>query len=61
LAVLNQALAFVGLPPAESVNLEARNTRRYPPITAATAARLREYYEPWNRRLEALLDRPIGW
>lgn len=61
LAVLNQALAFVGLPPAESVNLEARNTRRYPPVTAATAARLREYYEPWNRRLEALLDRPIGW
>ena len=61
LAVLNQSLQFVGLPPAESVDLEARNTRRYPPITAATAARLREYYEPWNRRLEALLGRPMGW
>lgn len=61
LAVLNQSLEFVGLPPAESVDLEARNTRRYPPITAATAARLREYYEPWNRRLEALLARPMGW
>jgi hypothetical protein len=61
LAVLNQSLAFVGLPPAEAVDLEARNTRRYPPMAEATAARLREYYEPWNRRLEALLDRPTGW
>ena len=61
LAMLNQALAFVGLPPAESVDLEARNTRRYPPISETTAAQLREYYEPWNRRLEALLDRAMGW
>jgi len=61
LAVLNQALAFVGLSPAERVDLEARNTRRYPPITETTAARLREYFGPWNRRLEALLDRPMGW
>jgi len=61
LAVLNQSLAFVGLPPAEAVDLEARNTRRYPPMAEATAAVLREYYEPWNRRLEALLDRPTGW
>lgn len=61
LAVLNQSLAFLGLPPAGSVDLEARNTRRYPPLAETTAGRLREYYAPWNRRLEALLDRPMGW
>ena len=61
LAALNATLAFLGLPPATSVSLEARNTRRYPPMPEATAARLREYFEPYNRRLEALLGRPMGW
>lgn len=61
LAVLNETLAFLGLPPASSANLGARNTRRYPPMAEATAARLREYFEPHNRRLEALLGRSMGW
>lgn len=61
LATLNATLAFLGLPPAESVSLEARNTRKYPPMAAATEARLRSYFEPHNRRLEALLNRPMGW
>jgi hypothetical protein len=61
LAGLNGTLAFLGLPPAASVKLEARNTRRYPPMAEATLARLREYFEPHNRRLEALLGRPMGW
>jgi hypothetical protein len=55
LAVLNRALAFLDLPPAESVSLEARNTRRYPPLEEATAVRLREYFAPHERRLAALL------
>jgi hypothetical protein len=61
LAGLNGTLAFLGLPPAASVSLEARNTRRYPPMEEATMARLREYFEPHNRRLEELLGRPMGW
>lgn len=61
LAVLNETLAFLGLPPAASANLGARNTRRYPPMADATAARLREYFAPHNRRLEALLGRSMGW
>ncbi len=61
LAVLNGTLGFLGLPPAGSVRLEARNTRRYPPLAEATAARLREYFEPHNARLEALLGQPMGW
>jgi hypothetical protein len=61
LAVLHEVLAFLALPPATAVDLEARNTRRYPPLAAAPAARLREYFEPHNRRLEALLGQPMGW
>ncbi len=61
LAGLNGTLAFLGLPPTASVSLEARNTRRYPPMEEATMLRLREYFEPHNRRLGELLGRPMGW
>jgi len=61
LAVLNATLGFLGLDPAGSVRLEARNTRRYPPLAEATAARLRQYFEPHNARLEALLGCAMGW
>jgi hypothetical protein len=61
LAGLNGTLAFLGLPPAATVKLDARNTRRYPPMQEATMARLRAYFEPHNRRLEALLGRTFGW
>jgi hypothetical protein len=61
LAALNATLAFVGLPPAGSVRLEARHTRRYPPMAEATARRLREYFAPHNARLDALLGRDMGW
>ena len=61
LAVLNRTLACLGLPEATAVSLEARNTRRYPPLAEATAARLRDYFAPHNRRLEALLGESPGW
>lgn len=61
LEVLNATLGFLGLDPAGSVRLEARNTRRYPPMAEATAARLRDYFAPHNARLEALLGRTMGW
>ncbi len=61
LAGLNETLAVLGLPAASRVDLEPRNTRRYPPMAEATAEKLRAYFEPHNRRLEALLGRPMGW
>jgi hypothetical protein len=30
-------------------------------MVEATAGKLRAYFEPHNRRLEALLGRPMGW
>ena len=61
LAGLNRTLEYLGLPPMTTLDLEARNTRKYPPMSDETAARLREYYAPHNRRLETLLGREMGW
>jgi hypothetical protein len=58
---LNRTLAFLGLSPMVSVDLGARNTRKYPPMAEDTAVRLRAYFEPYNRRLEALLGQEMGW
>ena len=61
LVVLNRTLGFLGLPAAQSVRSDARNTRRYAPMGEDTAGRLREYFAPYNQRLEALLGQPMGW
>jgi hypothetical protein len=61
LAVLNQTLAYLALPPLKEARLEARNSRNYPPMKPETAEMLREYFAPGNRRLESLLGQPLGW
>ena len=61
LAGLNRTLEFLGLSPMAQLDLEARNTREYPPMSDQAAAQLREYYAPYNRRLDALLGREMGW
>ena len=61
LATLNEALAYLGLAPLAQARLEARNARKYPPLEAATAARLKEQFAPENSRLEALLGRSMDW
>ena len=61
LETLNFTLAWLGLPPLQKAKLEARNTRNYPPMKPETAERLRAYFEPWNRRLEALVGQEMGW
>ena len=61
LPVLNDSLRFLGLPAMSGAKLEPRNTRKYPPISAATAERLREYFAPHNAALEALLGERMVW
>jgi hypothetical protein len=61
MAVFGRSLGFCGLPPIERVRLEARNTRKYPPMAPATAERLRAHFEPLNAQLAALLGEPIAW
>lgn len=61
MAALNRTLAFLDLPPLRHVRLEPRNARRYPPMSAATAARLREHFAADNADLEALVGQSMGW
>ena len=61
LALTNEALAYLGLPVLGSAKLEPRNTRKYPPIDPATAARLRDYFVPYDAALAQLLGRPVRW
>jgi len=60
LAVLARTLDFLGLPRVENVRLEARNARKYPPMAPATAERLRDYFAPYEARLQALLGEGVG-
>lgn len=61
LPVLNRTLGWLGLPAMAGARLEARNTRRYPPMAPATAARLQEYFAPHNAELDAMLGEQLGW
>ncbi|MEY2921253.1 MAG: hypothetical protein RL261_2558, partial [Pseudomonadota bacterium] len=61
LPVLNRSLGWLGLAAVQGARLEPRNTRKYPPIETATAGRLREYFEPHNAALEALLGEQLHW
>jgi hypothetical protein len=61
MAVLNRTLGYLGLPPAQKVKLEARNSRKYPPMAAATAERLKAQYATANAELEALVGERMGW
>jgi hypothetical protein len=61
LPVLNRTLDWLGLPAMASARLEPRNTRRYPPMALQTAARLQEYFAPYNAELEPLLGEPFSW
>jgi hypothetical protein len=57
-----QVLAFLGLPPHDLGGYPAYNYR--PPtevMRAETRAELDAFYAPENRRLEALLGRPLPW
>jgi hypothetical protein len=58
--VLDRTLEFLGLPSIENVRLEARNARKYPPMSPATEERLRDYFAPHEARMRALLAEPAG-
>lgn len=60
--LLGEVLTFLGLPPATSIDLRARNERkRQPSIAPETRESLRDYFRPHNRRLVDLLGRELSW
>lgn len=58
---LKPVLGFLGLPDWEPEASEPCLKARYPPIDPATRQRLRDYFEPHNRRLYECLGVDFGW
>jgi hypothetical protein len=57
---MNAVFRFVGIPPHDLANVEARNARSYTTLSAPTRARLEAFYAPHNHRLLALLAQYPG-
>lgn len=57
-STMDDVYRFVGLPPhdLDHSDVTAKNTRDYAPMSATVRARLETFYEPYNRRLHALLS-----
>ena len=57
-----RALSFLGLPPFDLGTYAARNKRPVEsPMNPETKAQLRAYFQPFDKRLEDLLARPVPW
>lgn len=54
-----QVFDFLGLPPHTIIDTEAKNTRRYPPISPQIKEKLARFYAPFNRQLFDLLGREM--
>lgn len=60
-AKLNSAFTFINQPEAE-IDVEKKyNQGEYEPMSGSTREKLREHFEPHNRRLESLLNRELPW
>ncbi len=60
--VLNEVFDFLGMPRYHPTDLGIRKDGGgYPPMNSDTRARLIEWFEPHNKRLEALLSRSMDW
>jgi Sulfotransferase domain len=59
--IVSEAQEFLGLAPVAAADLSARNARAYAPIADDLRARLREEFEPHNRRLYEMVGRDFGW
>lgn len=60
-AVVERAVAFLGLPPWRPERFKAYNQKPYAPIQPALREWLAAYFAPHNERLYAYLGRDLGW
>lgn len=58
---LGRVLAFLGLPHWVPESSDAGREGGYPPMNPATRRRLRDHFEPHNRRLYEYLGVDFGW
>ena len=59
--VVNEVFDFVHLPHSEISDIEAKNTRKYNPISPETRVKLEEFFAPYNEKLCTLLGRKLTW
>lgn len=59
--VVNEVFEFIQLPPSDITDIEAKNTRKYEPITPEMRAKLEEFFAPYNQRLFTLLGKQLKW
>ncbi len=60
-ATLRRTFDFLGLEYSAPAAFKKLNAVPYPDMEPATRARLKEYFEPHNRRLAKLLGRDFSW
>lgn len=58
---LSQAFSFLGLPNFKVSDKNAHRHSEYPPMDPATRAKLSAYFQPYNQRLERLLNLHFNW
>jgi len=59
--VVNEVFEFIHLPPSDIDDIEAKNTRKYDPMSVEVKAKLTAFYQPYNERLYQLIGRNYGW
>lgn len=58
---MNEVFSFLGLPPSDIEDAEAKNSRSYPPMDDEVRKRLEDFYRPYNARLYKRLGRKLVW
>jgi hypothetical protein len=57
----DRLIEFLRLDPHTPERFIQHNARPSSPMPSAARERLRQHYEPYDLRLEKLLDRPLAW
>lgn len=58
---MERVFAHVGLLPHDLTDIAPKNSRTYEPLKGPTLERLRQFYQPFNRKLETLIGRNVDW
>ena len=58
---MDDVFDYLHLPPHDCVDVEAKNTRKYEPMSAESRAILNEFYAPYNAELFKFLERELVW
>ena len=59
--IVSELVAFLGLSPYASFNLQVGKPHSYPAMEPALRKELSDYFRPYNEELEVLLGRKFGW